>query len=683
MQNIFIELLPPWVETGLQPAFYDKESGTVLQQVSRMYAKINQLIGSVNNQNTTIADYIQKFIDLKDYVDTYFNNLDIQAEVNNKLDQMASSGQLANIIAQYLQAQAVFGFDTIAEMSASENLANGAICKVLGKTNYQTGDGAFYKIRNITSDDVIDGVNKVKITHDNTLIAELITDYYINELNTKVEQNSEAITKLETKTETDLHKLTLQPKGYYSDNTDNGLYQGCAIINDILYVYRTNKSLYQFSLLTNKFIGIIKNIEFGHGNSMTSIGNRIFCGGGAGQDNNIYFYDIDTGNSGTLSGLTTIVSAGGISGLSKLDNKNLIVTMASTYGANNFDLTAYIYNIENNTYTELETINTKGISCGGATSQGMEYYDGKIYQVYSGSNAVYVGSIDTTANTLTWEKVLTLEDFDTNGIPASEIEDLAIYENGGQGTMVLTSNDYSSGNALSYRLINPIYNIASRGIISPSTRNQNNAGIDGYINNSSEYMYEDGSENYPFKDIRRAVYAQNYCKDNKFAYMVINGGDNYYWHEIKNFDRVALSASAPVTIYGVADEVSLLNCEHIWVDGSANNKYITFSSVVRGGFTVRNGGQAFIRGVKFIGDATTVVSALNGSNVQLINCSLQDNKKIASTVGATLLISGVDSVTSGKFTTNASSGGVMIINQPNTGTNETTGSGITIKAGVK
>lgn len=182
MQNIFIELLPPWVETGLQPAFYDKESGTVLQQVSRMYAKINQLIGSVNNQNKTITDYIQKFIDLKDYVETYFNNLDVQSEINNKLDQMSANGQLADIIAQYLKAQAVFGFDTIAEMSASENLANGAICKVLGKTNYQTGDGGFYKIRTITLDDVIDGVNIVAITHDNTLIAELITNYTFDKL---------------------------------------------------------------------------------------------------------------------------------------------------------------------------------------------------------------------------------------------------------------------------------------------------------------------------------------------------------------------------------------------------------------------------------------------------------------------------------------------------------------------
>lgn len=109
MQNIFIELLPPWVETGLQPAFYDKESGTVLQQVSRMYAKINQLISSVNNQNETIdnqnktiADYIQKFIDFKDYVETYLNNLDVQAEINNKLDQMSASGDLGSIIGEYI-----------------------------------------------------------------------------------------------------------------------------------------------------------------------------------------------------------------------------------------------------------------------------------------------------------------------------------------------------------------------------------------------------------------------------------------------------------------------------------------------------------------------------------------------------------------------------------------------------
>lgn len=93
-----INFLPPWVETNLQPAFYDLESGTCLQQTARMYDKVNQLVRSVNDQNETIADYIQQFIDLKDYVEDYFENLDVQEEINNKLDAMVEDGTMATII---------------------------------------------------------------------------------------------------------------------------------------------------------------------------------------------------------------------------------------------------------------------------------------------------------------------------------------------------------------------------------------------------------------------------------------------------------------------------------------------------------------------------------------------------------------------------------------------------------
>ena len=94
--NIFIDFLPPWIETGVQPAFYDKESGTVLQQTARMYAKVNELTQSVN-------DYIEQFIELHDYVHDYFDNLDVQEEINNKLDDMASDGSLTTLISNYLQ----------------------------------------------------------------------------------------------------------------------------------------------------------------------------------------------------------------------------------------------------------------------------------------------------------------------------------------------------------------------------------------------------------------------------------------------------------------------------------------------------------------------------------------------------------------------------------------------------
>lgn len=97
-----INFLPPWAETNLQPAFYDVESGTCLQQTSRMYAKVNQLVRSVNDQNETIADYVQQFIDLRNFVDDYFDNLDVQEEINHKIDEMAENGELGEYFAEYV-----------------------------------------------------------------------------------------------------------------------------------------------------------------------------------------------------------------------------------------------------------------------------------------------------------------------------------------------------------------------------------------------------------------------------------------------------------------------------------------------------------------------------------------------------------------------------------------------------
>lgn len=119
-----INFLPPWVETNLQPAFYDLESGTCLQQTSRMYAKVNQLIRSVNEQNETIADYVQQFLDLKDYVEDYFDNLDVQQEINNKLDKMSQDGTLGALLAVQLAGiQADFN----AELDRFEDQTNTAI----------------------------------------------------------------------------------------------------------------------------------------------------------------------------------------------------------------------------------------------------------------------------------------------------------------------------------------------------------------------------------------------------------------------------------------------------------------------------------------------------------------------------------------------------------------------------
>lgn len=102
MNKIFAPFLPPWAETGLQPAFYDAESGTVLQQTARMYAKVQQLTRLFNELSeetkTTVEEYIAKFTELKDFVDDYFDNLDVQEEVNHKIDELVEQGVIEGYI---------------------------------------------------------------------------------------------------------------------------------------------------------------------------------------------------------------------------------------------------------------------------------------------------------------------------------------------------------------------------------------------------------------------------------------------------------------------------------------------------------------------------------------------------------------------------------------------------------
>lgn len=60
------------------------------------------VIPAVNNNANALTELQGLFTQLKQYVNDYFTNLDVQTEINNKLDQMASDGTLYQIIEQYL-----------------------------------------------------------------------------------------------------------------------------------------------------------------------------------------------------------------------------------------------------------------------------------------------------------------------------------------------------------------------------------------------------------------------------------------------------------------------------------------------------------------------------------------------------------------------------------------------------
>lgn len=85
-----------WFQKTL-PLVYD-DSLTYQELLYKLIAKINEVVESQNQTNENFDELYALFIQLKEYVDNYFKNLDVQEEINNKLDEMAKDGTLDNII---------------------------------------------------------------------------------------------------------------------------------------------------------------------------------------------------------------------------------------------------------------------------------------------------------------------------------------------------------------------------------------------------------------------------------------------------------------------------------------------------------------------------------------------------------------------------------------------------------
>lgn len=90
-----MRLLPHWVLTDLNPAFYDTESGSAIQQTAKVYAAMNELIkeynGFVDEINKRITEFengiIKSESDFKNCIiktaNNYINSLDIKIDKQN------------------------------------------------------------------------------------------------------------------------------------------------------------------------------------------------------------------------------------------------------------------------------------------------------------------------------------------------------------------------------------------------------------------------------------------------------------------------------------------------------------------------------------------------------------------------------------------------------------------------
>lgn len=279
------------------PAVYD-ESLSYYELLCKLTAKINELIATDNVQNDALTRLTELTTSLQSYVEHYFDNLDVQTEINNKLDQMAQDDQLTQIIAQFLGTVNFFGYQTKADMKAAQNLAAGLFCKTLGSELYQTGDGDYYYIRTKTQSDVPDDNNLVALTNLPTLIAEKIPNYWFDIVNTTVTTLSDNIGTLSS--------LTTDEK------------------SSIVGAINWNKSKY------SELIGNLSQLE-------TSVNSDV-----VGSINSLKsITDINIGRNsnkiGTLSELTTINQNDLVSAINEVNTTIRPITTGGTGANNAFD----------------------------------------------------------------------------------------------------------------------------------------------------------------------------------------------------------------------------------------------------------------------------------------------------------------------------------------------------------
>ena len=197
---------------------------TLQNNINEFETNINQEMANFKQStNESIAIFEQSVNQtvqqLQNYVNNYFANLDVQDEINNKLDQMVISGVLPEIIDAYLSIKSLLAFDTVASMKLSTNLINGSYAKTLGFYSKNDNGGALYKVRTKTNEDVADDMTIIQLLNP-TLIAELVIEndvLNVKQLGAKGDGETDDTTKIQKAL--DINKNVFIPEGNYIIST--------------------------------------------------------------------------------------------------------------------------------------------------------------------------------------------------------------------------------------------------------------------------------------------------------------------------------------------------------------------------------------------------------------------------------------------------------------------------------
>ena len=176
---------------------------------------VDKVVPGLVTNDEQIKQLYQYYQEVVDYCNDYFENLDVQEEINNKLDEMAENGTLQEIIYQFINSNCLWTFDNVEDMKNGSNLIAGSFAKILGYYEKNDGGEGLYFISTTENNEFY------QIKLNNNLYANLIIK---NQMNVKCfgvkdnEENNENFQKA-----FNYCKNLIMKNGNYRINIENPL----------------------------------------------------------------------------------------------------------------------------------------------------------------------------------------------------------------------------------------------------------------------------------------------------------------------------------------------------------------------------------------------------------------------------------------------------------------------------
>lgn len=156
----------------------DFDALTYYELLCKVVGYLNKVIDTTNAIGTQTEELTNAFNELKSYVDNYFTNLDVQTEINNKLDEMAQDGTLAKIINEEIFNDLNTKINSIEKqltdeltatfLSGGKDVDMGDCCVILGTKNIIIDlgfDNQCTQLRNFLNEKNVKKIDAIIISH--------------------------------------------------------------------------------------------------------------------------------------------------------------------------------------------------------------------------------------------------------------------------------------------------------------------------------------------------------------------------------------------------------------------------------------------------------------------------------------------------------------------------------------